>query len=172
MMDERFLLIEIFPGYRVSRDGVVQSRWSRTVYKTFTEIWLPLKPIRRGRFLSVNLGMGDKKVARTIHRLVLEAFVGPCAPGLICCHNDGDPTNNRVENLRWDTYQSNSDDMLLHGTRLMGSQINAKLNEDDVMVIRKLKSEGVSFVDLSQAFGVTRQNIEFIVHRRSWKQLP
>jgi hypothetical protein len=29
----------------------------------------------------------------------LEAFVGPRPPGLVCCHEDGDPANNRVENL-------------------------------------------------------------------------
>jgi hypothetical protein len=142
-MDDHFRPIEGYPAYRVSKNGEVQSRWSRTVYRTLTETWLPLKPIRRGRYLTVNLGDGVKKVAHYVHRLVLEAFVGPRPPGLICCHNDGDPTNNQVENLRWDSYRANSEDMLRHGTRLIGEQNNAKLTEAAVQEVRRLRSGGV-----------------------------
>ena len=42
---------------------------------------------------------GNAKMEK-VHRLVLEAFVGPNPPGLECCHNNGDPSDNRVENLR------------------------------------------------------------------------
>ena len=45
-----------------------------------------------------------------IHRLVLEAFVGPCPDGLEGCHWDDDPANNNLENLRWDTHQENMKD--------------------------------------------------------------
>jgi len=53
---------------------------------------------------------------KRVHRLVLEAFIGPAPKGTICCHNDGDPTNNRLENLRWDTHSSNTRDAIRHGT--------------------------------------------------------
>lgn len=53
---------------------------------------------------------------RKVHHLVLEAFVGPRPPGCEGCHNDGNPANNRVENLRWDTSLSNSNDRYEHGT--------------------------------------------------------
>lgn len=33
-----------------------------------------------------------------------------------CCHNDGNPSNNIVENLRWDTHSGNMMDRTLHGT--------------------------------------------------------
>jgi hypothetical protein len=171
VMDDYFRPIEGYPGYRVSRGGEVQSRWSRTVYKTLTETWLPLKPVRSGRYLTVNLSDGVRKRHRPIHRLVLEAFVGLCPEGLICCHFDGDPTNNRVENLRWDTYQSNSDDMLRHGTRLMGSQNHAKLTEEEVRAIRRLRSKGERIAVLADQFGVSIQNVEAIVYRRSWRHL-
>ncbi len=170
-MDDPFPIIEGYPGYRINRDGEVQSRWSRGVRKTLTETWLPLKPIPRGRYVTVNLSDGTRKSGHYIHRLVLEAFVGPCPEGMVCCHNDGDAENNQVENLRWDTYQGNSDDMLRHGTRLMGSQINAKLTEDEVVEIRRLRSGGERFAVLASTFGVTRQNIEAIVSRRSWRHL-
>ena len=98
-MDDRFRIIEGYPGYRVSRDGGVESCWSRTVYKTLTSTWLPLKPVPCRGYLTVNPSDGFKKRRRYVHRLVLEAFVGPCPEGMVCRHLDGDRTNNRVENL-------------------------------------------------------------------------
>jgi hypothetical protein len=50
-----------------------------------------------------------------VHKLVLDAFVGPRPVGLVACHNDGDHCNNHVSNLRWDTYSSNSYDKVKHG---------------------------------------------------------
>lgn len=49
--------------------------------------------------------------------MVLEAFVGPCPIGYEGCHNDGDPSNNQVANLRWDTHRNNQLDQLKHGTK-------------------------------------------------------
>jgi hypothetical protein len=48
--------------------------------------------------------------------MVLEAFVGPCPPGLECCHGNGVGTDNWVENLRWDTHTENVLDSVRHGT--------------------------------------------------------
>ena len=45
-----------------------------------------------------------------VHRLVLLAFVGPCPEGMEVCHNDSDPTNNRLDNLRYDTRSGNKID--------------------------------------------------------------
>lgn len=52
---------------------------------------------------------------RPVHRLVLEAFVSPRPEGMEGCHYDGDPSNNAVGNLRWDTRTANAADMLRHG---------------------------------------------------------
>lgn len=45
-----------------------------------------------------------------VHRLVLMAFVGQPMAGQEACHNDGNPDNNYVGNLRWDSSQMNSRD--------------------------------------------------------------
>lgn len=55
-----------------------------------------------------------------VHRLVLEAFIGPCPSGFVCCHNDNNPKNNQISNLRWDTQKSNMADKIRHGTRQSG----------------------------------------------------
>jgi hypothetical protein len=48
-----------------------------------------------------------------VHRLVLMAFVGPCPEDMEACHNDGNTANNWIDNLRWDTHQSNMSERLL-----------------------------------------------------------
>lgn len=50
-----------------------------------------------------------------VHRLVLEAFVGPCPPGMEACHWNGIPGDNRLHNLRWDTPSANNADILRLG---------------------------------------------------------
>lgn len=50
-----------------------------------------------------------------VHRLVLAAFRGPCPDGLVACHNNDVRTDNRLENLRWDTSSANVDDSIING---------------------------------------------------------
>lgn len=52
-------------------------------------------------------------------RSVLETFVGPCPEGMECCHfPERDRSNNRLDNLRWDTHHENVLDAVRHGTHL------------------------------------------------------
>jgi HNH endonuclease len=172
VMDERFREIADFPGYRVSRDGEVQSRWGRGRRDWRKGTWRPLKPIRRdGGYYAVNLHRDGKKTARHIHRLVLDAFVGPRPPGMVCRHLDGDPSNNFVENLAWGSYAENEADKLRHGTRARGSRARSKFYEDQVLEIRQRWSEGVSVRELAATYGVRRQTVESIVSGKTWRHL-
>lgn len=51
-----------------------------------------------------------------VHRLVLEAFIGRAPEGTEGCHWNDDPTDNRLENLRWDTRSANQLDSVRNGT--------------------------------------------------------
>jgi hypothetical protein len=66
--------------------------------------------------LVVDLRNGGKRRMAKVHQLVLEAFVGSRPGGMEGCHNNGDGTDNRVENLRWDTPSENNFDLVRHGT--------------------------------------------------------
>lgn len=174
-MNDNFRIIEGYnAAYRVSRNGEVHSAWTRKGRKCLiSDAWRPMKPIRRHGYATVNLSQGGgKKVARPIHRLVLEAFVGPCPEGFHACHNDGEPRHNSVENLRWDTPQANNDDKRLHGTMCRGEAArHAKLREQDVLEIRRLRSEGHTASSLADRFAVSVRNIRAIVSGRSWRHL-
>jgi hypothetical protein len=173
-MGDLYMPVEGFPGYRVSDSGEVQSCWNRRGRRGgMTDSWLPLKSIRRGRDnLVVNLHRDGVKSARYVQHLVLAAFVGPRPPGLVCCHWDGDPSNNRVANLRWDTDQSNMDDMLRHGTRGRGETASrARLKEAEVREIRRMMAQGASPDDLAGRFGVGSPNIRAIACGRRWRHI-
>lgn len=66
-------------------------------------------------YLRVYLSWKGQVSTRFVHRLVLEAFRGTCPPGHQACHYDDEPTNNRLENLRWDTNSANNLDMVRNG---------------------------------------------------------
>jgi endogenous inhibitor of DNA gyrase (YacG/DUF329 family) len=71
--------------------------------------------IRRHRYLSVRLYNNAGTARRmTVHRLVLEAFIGPCPAGKECCHRDGDAQNNTPSNLYWGTHTENMRDLARH----------------------------------------------------------
>ena len=85
----------------------------------------------------MNLWKNNKQNVVRVHKLVLEAFVGPCPDGLECCHNDGNSFNNHIDNLRWDTHKSNIHDRIKHGTSNRGELCGtAKLTLDQVRAIR------------------------------------
>lgn len=65
------------------------------------------------KYLKVH--MGDRHHA--VHKLVLEAFVGLRPAGMVACHLDDNPENNRLDNLEWKTQAENVRDCIARGRR-------------------------------------------------------
>lgn len=97
-----------FPGYEVSDYGRVRSWLNTGGYGHRAEPKIrKVTAHKNGGHLWLALRSGGKYQYRFVHRLVLEAFVGPCPTGQEGCHRDDDPTNNHLSNLRWDTRPGN-----------------------------------------------------------------
>jgi hypothetical protein len=100
-----------------------------------------------------------------VHRLVLLAFVGPCPPEQEGCHNDGNPLNNRLGNLRWDTHQANMGDAARHGTaskppvKIGERHHKATLSDADVAAIRAASARRGLHAELSRRFGTSSTTI-------------
>lgn len=123
-------------------------------------------------YYTVTLYNGDSRKRCKVHLLVLEAYIGPRPHGLVGCHNNGISTDNRVENLRWDTYKSNSKDQQTHGTLACGERNgNSKLSEGDIKVIFKLKNDGIESKEIAKQYGVSPSNICCILRRKTWKHV-
>jgi hypothetical protein len=114
-----------------------------------------------------------KRRHKLVHRLVLEAFNGPCPPGLEACHNDGNRINNHIDNLRYDTRINNFKDKYAHGTDFNGNRNPAaKLTEDDVIIIRSIyKKRIVTYQMIAPIYGVTWGTIRDIIKRNSWRHI-
>ena len=69
-----------------------------------------------GGYPCVSLYSQGKEKKRYVHSLVAEAFIGTRPKGMEVCHNDGDPANNHLDNLRYDTHSDNMLDSVRHGT--------------------------------------------------------
>jgi len=119
-LTERWLPVVGFEGfYEVSDNGQVRS-FGRWKWNGKTYYWLEGRTLVRsvdGRgYLNVNL-VGKRKVTRTVHSLVAEAFIGPLPEGFICCHNDDNKNNCALDNLRYDTHAGNVADTYRNGIR-------------------------------------------------------
>jgi hypothetical protein len=109
-------------AYEVSNLGRVRSI-PRTMYRRDGRVHhvqttyriLRTPPAGTGGYPEVHLCLDGKERIATVHTLVLEAFVGPRPTGYDACHDDGDPTNNLLTNLRWDTQSANGLDRTRHG---------------------------------------------------------
>ena len=71
---------------------------------------------KRGGYRLVSLWDQGKGQTRHVHSLVAEAFIGTRPEGTEVCHNDGNPANNHLDNLRYGTPSENKLDQVLHGT--------------------------------------------------------
>lgn len=165
-----------FPGYRVGDDGSVWLAWiTCRSGRRLTDRWKPMKPSVGSRgYLRVNLTpAGGPYHTFRVHRLVLEAFVGPCPEGMECRHLNGCKSDNRLCNLSWGTKEENRDDIRGHRGYAAGERHGqVKLTETQVREIRtRYAAGGVLLRELAQEFGVNVPNVSAIINRRSWKHL-
>jgi len=161
---EKWLPVVDFPDYEVSSMGRVKSinprQGSRAAqnggilagYKsrinTSYERW------------SVSLRKNGKTYYAKIHRLVLDAFIGPAPSGMVCLHINGDSLDNRIENLRWGTQKENSADSKKHGTMVpppLKAGANhplATLTAKQVKSMRKIPYKHGLWAELARKYGV------------------
>lgn len=98
-----------YERYEASDHGRIRS--------TYTDHPRLLKPwLNKGRgYLYVSVFADGSRRVMSVHRLVLLAFAGPLPAGLVSRHLDGNPLNNRADNLRYGTYSENELDKVRHG---------------------------------------------------------
>ena len=147
--------------YEVSNAGRIKSVRSGHI-KVYTHDKQKRRPF-------VGLWKNNKLRVIYPHKAVLEAFVGLRPFGLEACHNNGDPFDNRLENLRWDTSRNNQLDRIKHGTSNRGERCAAsKLTEAQVRAIRadnRLQRE------IAAEYGVRENTISRIKSRQRWAHI-
>lgn len=125
---------------------------------------------------TVVLNKEGKIVYAYISRLVLIAFIGLPPDKHDAAHWDGNPMNNRLDNLRWATVIQNMQDKNRHGTAPIGTRnAMAKLTEKDVAHIKQTYKRN-SYHDsnalkLARQFGVSRGTVLLIAKNARWRHV-
>jgi hypothetical protein len=88
---------------------------------------------------------------------------------MVGCHNDNNPANCRLDNLRWDTQKGNLKDKVQHGTHPAGEKNgSAKLTATQVRAIR---ADPRGAVAISRDFGVSHAAVSRIKLRETWTHI-
>lgn len=165
----RIKLAPGFPGYAVTDTGEIWSCRRNGKGKGFGKRWYPLKPgVVNGGQRQVVLYHVEGKFQKKVHELVLTAFDQPRPKKAVCCHYDGNPANNNIDNLRWGAPLDNTEDRRRHGTYRGEMVHTSKLTEEQVKNIRQLHSSGMSQCELGRMYNVSQPNIGAIVNRQTW----
>ena len=139
--------------YEVSTDGAVRNMQTGRA----------LKPWKVRGYLYVRLCSNSQAASFSVHRLVLEAFVGPCPDGYQCDHINRIRDDNRLENLRWVTPKENQANRDLEDIR----HPCTKLTEEDVRIIRYLCANkhmfGCTQRTLAGRYGVHYSTVSLVV---------
>jgi hypothetical protein len=136
-----------------------------------TNVLNPRKPyLGRVGYYVVQLPDKEKNATpRYIHRMVAEAFLPPQEADHEVRHLDGTRTNNAASNLAWGTRRDNVHDAIRHGTHRRGQDAGAaKLNNEDVEVIRYLLKRGASCYAIARVFSVVQSTISDIRDGHTW----
>lgn len=122
--------------------------------------------------------MVDGKRIRA-HQFSWVLHFGPIPDGLDVLHKCDNPPCTRPDHLFVGTHLDNMRDKMAKGRGnhqsyppeyyARGERASCvKLNNENVLEIRRLRSEGVSMNALGRAFGVNPKTIDAIVKRRTW----
>lgn len=159
--------------YQASTEGRIRSldRKVRGVcHFTGEEFYRNIKGqiLKPGRFCKaghVSVVLGHGIPGRPVHQLVMLTFVGETPEGMEVLHNNGDPTDNRLDNLRYGTRTENILDVYRQG------KVWRKLSVEDVQAIRFGIYCGIKGTELSEMFGISQSVISAIRKRRIYAWL-
>ena len=156
-------------AYEVSSQGVVR----RATPGRRTYVGRVLNPVRMSvGYLSVAPTVGGRNVSVYVHRLVAEAFLGPCPEGHEVNHIDGVKTNNDVANLEYVTHAGNMRHASRTGLSAVGERCRrSHLRDQDIRDMRAAWEAGESGLALSRRFGVAPVTVSLIVNRKTWRSV-
>ena len=144
---------EIYNGkYRCSNLGDIQG-------KNGNGEWIKkAKYVNKKGYVRVSLFLNKKDVNMALHRVVVEAFLGPIINNLTVNHKNGVKTDNRIENLEVITTQENTAHALANGLKGLSN----KLDEFQMLTAATIYNSGYSFLAVSKLFGVHDDTIRNI----------
>lgn len=121
----------------------------------------------RGGYMTVRFGINKKKFTELVSRLVLMAF--DCQPkdNKLACHNDSNPTNNCIQNLRWDTQTGNMKDRTFRGLYKRGKDHHAAIVP--IELVDLLQTGAITPKQAAKNYGYRYSHLWRIANGKCWK---
>src|SRR6185369_8776869 len=85
-------------------------------------------------YLRVSPSINGTVKTKYVHRLVCEAYHGPCPVGMECRHLNGRRYDNRPLNLAWSDKKTNEGDKRIHGTLPLGEKNQRALLTSEIVL--------------------------------------
>ncbi len=164
--------IERFEGIRFGDNGNVQSRWwtikvSGQWKSEFRAEWHDIARVKgKLGYLRVWIRENGRRQRHLVHRLILEAFRGPCPEGMESRHLDDDRSNNHIDNLAWGTRSENTVDQVKSGTHHM-----IKLTPETAREIREKFQNGRSRAELAREYMLDPSTVWHLIAGNTWKHV-
>lgn len=137
------------------------------VNKTDT-CWLWTGPPHKSGYAYVSVHC----VATLVHKYSYTIHKGCIPEGLLVRHTCDTPLCVNPAHLLLGTDQDNTNDCIERGRFPVGSMCGrAKVNEDDVLVIRKRWREGESQSQLAREYGLNSSVVHDMVRYNTWKHV-
>ena len=177
---ETWKSIPNFHGYEINQFGTIRSYWiqkhsigKRGFITTLSKDYHLLKPSQdKDGYFFVRLAKNKQYFTKRVHRLMLEAFKGQALPYYQALHNDDNKRNNHIDNLRWGTHKENMKDKVKNGLQPRGmDSLNAKLNDKQVLMIKKLLTQGETTRKIAQIFKIGQRTVMDIKQGISWRHI-
>ena len=115
---------------------------------------------------------------KLVHRLVLEAWVGPCPDGCVTNHKNGNKIDNRLDNLEYCTQSENMAHAYGYGLSpkpptKKGSECRlSKLDEHQVIALRAENDRRPGYVKrLAEKYNITPPTVSKILLRQTWRHI-
>lgn len=166
--------------YQVSSHGRVRSlnrhvrRRGTTTRFAKGRILRQFRNRTEGGYHTVNLRRDGKMETRYVHRLVCEAFHGPCPDGMEASHADDVRQHNYPHNLSWQTHKENIRLRGVNGGDTHGESNGcSKLTEACVHIIIAMCNSGrYKQREVAGMFNVKREAVSKIARGVRWKCVP
>jgi predicted XRE-type DNA-binding protein len=160
-MEEFWKKIENYDNYQASNYGRVKK------VKNGKERILKPQVISSG-YEIVALSVNSKSISKTVHRLIAQTFIENNKKKECVNHINGIKTDNRVENLEWNTKSENA----IHAYKKLGIITNGiksrKIMINEIDKIKKLYFSGKTQKEISEIYGVHQSTISHLLNNRTY----
>lgn len=151
-------------NYIIKETGEITTRITTSGKISKKNIWRNCIQIDQYKYQCVNY----KYKKLQVHRIVYRKFAGSIDSRLMINHIDGNPSNNRIENLELVTCSKNNEHRYrtLKRDPVMG---NKKISKEIADQIREEYKKGTKYRTICSIYSLSMSTVSYIINNKTWK---